>query len=214
MLRFSQLTVLIASAAALQRAPLRNVAQRKAQNAAAPVREQQSTGLAENLENVLEPVGDVVVTAMRVGTCALMIHHGLDKIVNVDGFSANVVQKFFGFLPGPAPFWTLSAAATQVVGAGFLAIGLFSRPAAAAMTATMLTAVIFHLENTGPEGFPLAVVKQHSYNYELAAMYVLVLGYFSIAGAGPLSVDEQVLGGELEFYEQTFENAKAKLSKD
>ena len=214
MLRFSQLTVLIASTAALQRSPLRNVAQRKAQNAAAPVREQQSTGLAENLENVLEPVGDVVVTAMRVGTCALMIHHGLDKIVNVDGFSANVVQKFFGFLPGPAPFWTLSAAATQVVGAGFLAIGLFSRPAAAAMTATMLTAVIFHLENTGPEGFPLAVVKQHSYNYELAAMYVLVLGYFSIAGAGPLSVDEQVLGGELEFYEQTFENAKAKLSKD
>ena len=214
MLRFSQLTVLIASTAALQRAPLRNVAQRKAQNAAAPVREQQATGLAENLENVLEPVGDVVVTAMRVGTCALMIHHGLDKIVNVDGFSANVVQKFFGFLPGPAPFWTLSAAATQVVGAGFLAIGLFSRPAAAAMTATMLTAVIFHLENTGPEGFPLAVVKQHSYNYELAAMYVLVLGYFSIAGAGPLSVDEQILGGELEFYEQTFENAKAKLSKD
>ena len=214
MLRFSQLTVLIASTAALQRAPLRNVAQRKAQNAAAPVREQQATGLAENLENVLEPVGDVVVTAMRVGTCALMIHHGIDKVVNVDGFSANVVQKFFGFLPGPAPFWTLSAAATQVVGAGFLAIGLFSRPAAAAMTATMATAVIFHLENTGPEGFPLAVVKQHSYNYELAAMYVLVLGYFSIAGAGPWSVDEQVLGGELEFYEQTFENAKAKLSKD
>ena len=64
-----------------------------------------------------------------------MIHHGIDKVVNVDGFSANVVQKFFGFLPGPAPFWTLSAAATQVVGAGFLAIGLFSRPAAAAMTA-------------------------------------------------------------------------------
>ena len=35
-----------------------------------------------------------------------MIHHGIDKVVNVDGFSANVVQKFFGFLPGPAPFWT------------------------------------------------------------------------------------------------------------
>merc|ERR1711885_30785 len=147
---------------------------------------------------------------MRVGTCALMIHHGLDKIVNVDGFSANVVQKFFGFLPGPAPFWTLSAAATQVVGAGFLAIGLFSRPAAAAMTATMLTAVIFHLENTGPEGFPLAVVKAHSYNYELAAMYVLVLGYF--AGAGPISLDEQLLGGELSFYEETLANAKAALA--
>ena len=103
---------------------------------------------------------------------------------------------------------------TQVVGAGFLAVGLFSRPATAAMTATMMTAVIFHLENTGGEGFPLAVVKQHSYNYELAAMYVLVLGYFSIAGAGPISLDEQVLGGELAFYEETFEKAKAQLGKD
>ena len=37
---------------------------------------------------------------------------------------------------------------------------------------------------------------------------------FGRVGAGPWSVDEQVLGGELEFYEQTFENAKAKLSKD
>ena len=64
----------------------------------------------------------------------------------------------------------------------------------------MWQAVIFHLLNTGPEGFPLAVVKQHSYNYELAAMYVIVLGYFTAAGAGNVSVDEQVLGGELEFY--------------
>ncbi len=65
--RLTLLTTLVASAAALQRAPLRNVAQRKAQNAA-PVREQQPTGLAENLENILDPVGDVVVTALRVGT--------------------------------------------------------------------------------------------------------------------------------------------------
>jgi len=60
--------------------------------------------------------------------------------------------------------------------------------------------VAFHLLNTGPEGFPWAIVKQHSYNYELAAMYVLVLGFFTVNGAGPWSVDEQVLGGEIEFY--------------
>ena len=62
-------------------------------------------------------------------------------------------------------------------------------------------AVAFHLLNTGPEGFPLAIVKQHSYNYELAAMYVMVLGFFTVYGAGPWSVDEQVLGGEIEFYQ-------------
>merc|ERR1719484_86050 len=150
----------------------------------------------------LTTAGELGVFALRVGTCALMVHHGLDKIQNVDGFSANVVAKFFGFLPGPPSFWTLSAAATQVAGAGLLAIGLFSRPVALSMLATMLVAVVFHLENTGAEGFPLAVVKQHSYNYELAAMYCIVLGYFSIAGAGRVSVDEQILGGELEFYYQ------------
>merc|ERR1719258_781581 len=52
---------------------------------------------------------DVGITAMRLGTCALMVHHGLDKIANVDGFSANVVARFFGFLPGPPQFWTYSA---------------------------------------------------------------------------------------------------------
>merc|ERR1719258_522263 len=98
-----------------------------------------------------------------------MIHHGFDKIQNVDGFSANVVAKFFGFLPGPPQFWTLSAAATQIAGAGLLSIGVFSRPVALSMSATMITAVIFHLLNTGGEAFPLGIPKAHSYNYELAA---------------------------------------------
>ena len=154
---------------------------------------------------------DLSLTAMRVGTCALMVHHGIDKIENVDGFSANVVAKFFGFLPGPPQFWTLSAAVTQIVGAGFLSIGLFSRPVAASMSATMITAVIFHLLNTGGEGFPLAVVKAHSYNYELAAMYVVVLGYFTANGAGPISVDEQILGGEIAFYQKLTQGAQDEI---
>lgn len=158
------------------------------------------------LSNVFDPVSDICITALRVGTCALMIHHGLDKIQNVDGFSANVVAKFFGFLPGPPAFWTLSAAATQVIGSVMLAVGIFARPVSLAMSATMITAVIFHLLNTGGEGFPLAVVSQHSYNYELAAMYVAVLTYFSAAGAGAYSVDELVIGGELNFYNSVFDS--------
>jgi hypothetical protein len=31
---------------------------------------------------------------------------------------------------------------------------------------------------------------------------VFVLGYFTVAGAGKYSVDEQILGGELEFYKE------------
>merc|ERR1719356_1624973 len=83
---------------------------------------------------IVQQLGELIITAMRLGTCALMVHHGIDKLQHVDGFSANVVAKFFGFLSGPPSFWTYSAAATQVVGAGLLALGVFSRPVAAAMT--------------------------------------------------------------------------------
>jgi uncharacterized membrane protein YphA (DoxX/SURF4 family) len=158
----------------------------------------------ETTPEAIKLASEVFMTALRLGTCALMIHHGIDKIQNVDGFSANVVAKFFGFLPGPPQFWTLSAAATQVVGAVLLALGVFSRPVALSMSATMITAVIFHLLNTGPEDFPLGVPKAHSYNFELAAMYVFVLSYFTANGAGKFSVDEQILGGELQFYRNLF----------
>ena len=170
--------------------------------------------LEEETPAFIQTVSDLGITAMRLGTCALMVHHGFDKIENVEGFSANVVAKFFGFLPGPPQFWTLSAAVTQIVGSGFLSIGLFARPVALSMLATMGTAVVFHLLNTGGEGFPLAVVKAHSYNYELAAMYVIVLGYFAAAGAGPLSVDEQILGGEIAFYQKLTQNAQAELDAE
>jgi len=155
-------------------------------------------------DSIAEPIGDISILALRLATCSLMIHHGFDKIQNVDGFSANVVAKFFGFLPGPPSFWTLSAAGTQIVGAGLLTVGVLARPVAFSMMCTMLVAVIFHLLNTGAEGFPLAVVPQHSYNYELAAMYVGVLAYFAATGAGAYSIDEKVLGGELKLYESAF----------
>ena len=164
----------------------------------------------EAFGEVAQLATDLTVTALRVGTCALMVHHGFDKIQNVDGFSANVVAKFFGFLPGPPQFWTLSAAATQIAGAGLLSVGAFSRPVALSMSATMVTAVIFHLLNTGGEAFPLGIPKAHSYNFELAAMYVFVLGYFGVAGAGKYSVDEQLLGGELQFYQTAFDKLRGK----
>merc|ERR1712241_1565362 len=155
-------------------------------------------------DGVSEVATDLCILALRVGTCSLMIHHGFDKVQNVDGFSANVVAKFFGFLPGDPKFWTLSAAGTQIVGSVLLSVGILARPVALSMLATMATAVIFHVLNTGPEGFPFAVIPAHSYNFELASMYVIVLAYFGVSGAGVYSVDEQVFGGELELYKSAY----------
>jgi uncharacterized membrane protein YphA (DoxX/SURF4 family) len=159
-----------------------------------------SEGIDDQDPQFVQELQQLFILVLRLGTCALMVHHGFDKIQNVDGFSANVVAKFFGFLPGPPQFWTLSAAATQIAGAGLLGVGVLSRPVAASMMTTMIVAVVFHLLNTGGEAFPLGVPKAHSYNFELAAMYVLVLGYFTVSGAGKYSVDQQVLGGELNIY--------------
>ena len=82
-----------------------------------------------------------------------------------------------------------------------MGVGVLSRPVAASMMTTMIVAVVFHLLNTGGEAFPLGVPKAHSYNFELAAMYVLVLGYFTAAGAGKY---EQILGGEINIYSGLF----------
>ena len=202
MLRATLLTALAAPAAALVASSVvpKPIVAGRAGHAVMVARNRGLVPAEPETPEWITTVGDLGVTALRLGTCALMVHHGFDKIQNVDGFSANVVAKFFGFLPGPPQFWTLSAAFTQIVGAGLLAVGVCSRPVALSMSATMITAVIFHLLNTGGEAFPLGIPKAHSYNYELAAMYVFVLGYFSVNGAGPYSVDEQILGGELNFY--------------
>merc|ERR1712161_8129 len=157
------------------------------------------------LDNLFGGLTDVIIAVLRIGTCALMIHHGFDKVQNVVGFSENVVAKFFGFLPGNPQFWTLSAAGTQIVGSCFLTLGFLTRPVAISMCATMAVAVIFHLLNTGAEGFPLAVVPQHSYNFELAAMYVAVLAFFGVSGASNYSVDNIVFGGELNLYQSLFD---------
>jgi len=162
------------------------------------------------LDPIADGITDLSILGLRLGTCVLMVHHGIDKLDHVEGFSVNVVAKFFGFLPGDPAFWTISAAATQIAGAGLLAVGILARPVALSMMATMVTAVVFHLLNTGIEGFPLGVPAAHSYNFELAAMYVAVLAYFSAAGAGAYSIDEKVFGGELKLYESLFEKVTAK----
>ena len=166
------------------------------------------------LENALDNVADVILLTLRVATCSLMIHHGIQKFNNVEGFSVNVVDKYFSFLPGPPTFWTLSAATTQVFGAVLLTVGVLARPVAFSMMMTMLTAVAFHLLKTGSEGWPLGVPPSLSYNYELAAMYVGVLAYFSAAGAGAYSVDTIVLGGELNYYDNLWKKITGNSSEE
>ncbi len=137
--------------------------------------------------------GDVNITAelaiflLRVVFSVMMLHHGLEKFQDPQGFSEFVVGKYFGFLPGDPIIWTFAAAATQIICPIGLALGVFARVSALGLLSTMLFAIYFHLLDTGLEGFPFAVVESHNYAFELSTIYALISFYFLSAGPGRLS---------------------------
>ena len=99
-----------------------------------------------------------------------------------------MVEPFLGFLPMPI-LWTYAAAAAEIAGAAGLTLGLFTRLSSLSLLGTMSLAVLFHINQTGLEGFPLAVVEKHQYAYETAALYCLLYFYFLVNGGGALSID-------------------------
>jgi len=130
---------------------------------------------------------EIGVLLVRLTMASLMVHHGLDKLQNAEGFSANVVAKYFDYLPGEPIWWTYIAAVTQIVTPAGLATGVLGRLSAFGLFCTMAFATVFHFQATGLEGFPLAVVKEHSYKYELSAAYAAIFLWLTINGPGELS---------------------------
>jgi len=132
-------------------------------------------------------LGELAIFVLRVSFSLFMIHHGLEKLQDPEGFAEFVVGKYFGFLPGDPVIWTYAAAVTQLLCPIGLAIGVFARISALGLMSTMLFAIYFHLFDTGLEGFPFAVVEQHNYAFELSSIYAAISLYFVCAGPGRLS---------------------------
>mmetsp|Transcript_13815 Transcript_13815/g.54765 ORF Transcript_13815/g.54765 Transcript_13815/m.54765 type:complete len:201 (-) Transcript_13815:77-679(-) len=130
---------------------------------------------------------------VRVGAGVLMVHNGLDKLVDPEGFAKFVVEPYLGFLPHDEPLsfvtWTYLAAAAELAGAAGLTLGFLTRLSALSLFSTMGLAVYFHIAQSGLEGFPLGVVEKHQYAYEPAALYCLIYFYFVVNGGGALSLD-------------------------
>lgn len=112
----------------------------------------------------------------RVLAGLLMIHNGLDKLADVQGFADNVVT-FIG-LPYPV-FLTYCAAYIEIVGAVLLSVGLLTRLSALSLFLTMLVAIYFHLKGDGLKIPPL----------ETASLYALFYVLFVVNGAGIFSLD-------------------------
>ncbi|WP_036902014.1 MULTISPECIES: DoxX family protein [Prochlorococcus] len=159
-------------------------------------KESQSSNQAQKVEVVVanqssegevDILGELAIFVLRVGFSLFMIHHGLEKLQDPEGFAEFVVGKYFGFLPGDPIIWTFAAGVTQIVCPIGLAIGIFARLSALGLLSTMLFAIYFHLVDTGLEGFPFAVVEGHNYIFELSAIYAAIALYFLCAGPGRLS---------------------------
>lgn len=122
---------------------------------------------------------------IRISAGGLMIHNGLDKLADVQGFADNVVA-YIG-LPYPL-FFTYCAAYVEVVGAILLILGVLTRLNALALLVTMAVAIFFHIKGNGLQVTPL----------ETAALYASFYLFFLVNGAGKFAIDTwlwQQLGG-------------------
>ncbi len=122
----------------------------------------------------------VVWTLLRVMAGLLMIHNGVDKLGDVQGFATNVVAATMG-LPFPV-FFTYCAAYAEIVGAICLILGFLTRPAAVTLFGTMVMAIYFHLK---ADGFVIS-------SFEMATLYASCYIFFMINGGGPFSLDASI----------------------
>lgn len=116
----------------------------------------------------------------RVVVGIMMIHNGLDKLGNIESF-AEAYVSYIG-LPFPI-FFSYVAAFTELIGAPLVALGLFTRPAALGLLATMIVAMYHHILVAG-----LSIAY-----LELSAIYAVCFLFFLINGAGLFSTDALIL---------------------
>lgn len=131
--------------------------------------------------------GDAGALVLRLTVCSLVVHHGLQKFQNPEGFAENIVAVYFSFLPVPL-FWTYVAATIETVGALLLVLGVFARLAAFCLLGTMVFANTFHFLATGLEGYPLGVPATGAYAFEPSLLCFGIFFYFLLAGPGKFSL--------------------------
>merc|ERR1719408_645232 len=131
-------------------------------------------------KDVLKEFGTLL---LRLVVCATVIHHGLQKWQNPEGFATNMVAKWFPFLPVPL-FWTYVAMGMELVAPIFLTLGMFSRLASFGLFMTMVFANAFHFKLTGFEGFPFGVPASGAYAFEPSLLCGVIFAYFALSGPG------------------------------
>ena len=119
---------------------------------------------------------DFAILFLRVFTGALLIHHGFEKLNDINNFADAFVRPLH--LPFPV---TLSyvAAASEIVGSWSLIIGLGTRLGATAILGTMSVAIYHALVTSG----------FNIYLLELLALYFASATSIILLGPGKFSAD-------------------------
>jgi len=119
---------------------------------------------------------DLAILVLRVFTGALLIHHGFEKLNDINNFADAFVRPLH--LPFPV---TLSyvAAASEIVGSWSLIIGLGTRLGASAILGTMSVAIYHALVTSG----------FNIYLLELLALYFSSAISIICLGPGKFSAD-------------------------
>ena len=117
---------------------------------------------------------------LRVFTGTLLIHHGYEKLANIENFAAAFVRPLH--LPFPITLSYL-AAFSEIVGSWLLITGLFTRLGAAAIAGTIGVA-IYHA---------IAVNGFNIYLLELLGLYFGAAVMVLTAGPGLFSIDELIV---------------------
>ncbi len=141
------------------------------------------------LEPVYRSLSPLMEPLVRVTAGLCLVPHGSQKLFGAFGGGglAGTAQflESIGYVPGFA--WALALATVEFFGGILLALGLFTRPVAAAVAVFMLVAVLHH----APSGFFWS-----NGGIEYPLLWGVVALAFAIRGGGPYSLDAR-LGREI-----------------
>ena len=131
-------------------------------------------------------LSDFAQAAMRIALGGILWAHGMQKLFGAfGGLGISGNAAFFekvGYSPGI--FWGTLVGCTEFIGGILLVLGLFTRPAAAAVVIFMINGVYF----TSKAGGFFWTAR----GSEFAILILVVAFYLLIRGSGPWSIDRKM----------------------
>ena len=123
---------------------------------------------------------DAALLILRVITGTVLIHHGFEKLANIENFADAFVRPLH--LPFPI-FLSYVAAFSEIGGSWLLILGLATRFGALAIVGTISVAIYHALVTSGFNIFLL----------ELLLLYFASATSIALTGPGDFSIDEAII---------------------